>query len=65
MELRIGILNVRGMCTSSKKIEVTKLIVEEKLQVCVALETRLKSKKLLKTCNTAFGRWEWISNMQK
>ncbi|GKE13016.1 RNA-directed DNA polymerase, eukaryota, reverse transcriptase zinc-binding domain protein [Tanacetum coccineum] len=38
-------------------------ITDEKLQVCSTLETHLKSKKLLKSCEKAFGNWDWISNV--
>ncbi|GKC94938.1 RNA-directed DNA polymerase, eukaryota, reverse transcriptase zinc-binding domain protein [Tanacetum coccineum] len=31
--------------------------------VCAALETHLKSKKLVKACNKAFGDWDWITNV--
>ena len=65
MDLRIGIWNIRGMGTSDKQKEVAKLILEEKLQVCAAIETRLKSNKLVKACNSAFGNWTWISNMNQ
>ncbi|GJU01498.1 RNA-directed DNA polymerase, eukaryota, reverse transcriptase zinc-binding domain protein [Tanacetum coccineum] len=58
MDFRIGIWNVRGMCTSDKQKEVAKFILEEKLQVCSTLETHLKSKKLVKACEKAFGNWE-------
>lgn len=64
MDLRIGTWNVRGMGTSDKQKEVAKLIVEEKLHVCTVIETRLKSSKLVKACDAAFGSWNWISNIQ-
>ncbi|GKD81358.1 hypothetical protein Tco_1348197, partial [Tanacetum coccineum] len=31
--------------------------------VCSTLETHLKSKKLSKACEKAFGNWDWISNV--
>ncbi|GJR59181.1 RNA-directed DNA polymerase, eukaryota, reverse transcriptase zinc-binding domain protein [Tanacetum coccineum] len=63
MDVRIGIWNVRGMCTFDKQKEVSKFIAEDRLQVCSTLETHLKSKKLVKACEKAFGNWDWISNM--
>ncbi|PWA48103.1 zinc knuckle CX2CX4HX4C [Artemisia annua] len=59
-----GIWNVRGMGTSDKQKEIAKLILEDKLHVCAAIETRLKSSKLVKACDAAFGRWNWLSNMK-
>ncbi|GKD29235.1 RNA-directed DNA polymerase, eukaryota, reverse transcriptase zinc-binding domain protein [Tanacetum coccineum] len=63
MDFRIRIWNVRGMSTSDKQNEVAKFITDENLQVCATLETHLKSIKLYKACDKAFGKWNWISNV--
>ncbi|GJW74464.1 RNA-directed DNA polymerase, eukaryota, reverse transcriptase zinc-binding domain protein [Tanacetum coccineum] len=51
------------MSSSSKQDEVSNLIREEKLHVCVVLETHLKNKQLVKVCDKVFGPWNWFSNM--
>ncbi|GKE08762.1 RNA-directed DNA polymerase, eukaryota, reverse transcriptase zinc-binding domain protein, partial [Tanacetum coccineum] len=45
--------------------EVMNLVKIENLKVCVVLETKLKGKKLGKTCDRIFQKWNWDSNMQK
>ncbi|GJZ14078.1 RNA-directed DNA polymerase, eukaryota, reverse transcriptase zinc-binding domain protein, partial [Tanacetum coccineum] len=35
------------------------------IKVCSVLETRLKSKKLQKSCDRVFQGWNWVSNMQE
>ncbi|GJV53270.1 RNA-directed DNA polymerase, eukaryota, reverse transcriptase zinc-binding domain protein [Tanacetum coccineum] len=55
----------QGLNTLEKQNEVMNLVVSENLQVCVVLETRLKSKKLVKVCDRVFRGWEWTSNMQE
>ena len=64
MDFRIRSWNIRGLSTSDKQKEVKNFIMEEKLQVCAVLETHLKSKKIDKTCERIFGRWNWVTNMQ-
>ena len=64
IELKIGVWNIRGMNTVDKQREVKNLISSEKLKICAILETRLKSKKLHKTCDKVFQGWEWTLNMQ-
>ncbi|GJT96040.1 RNA-directed DNA polymerase, eukaryota, reverse transcriptase zinc-binding domain protein [Tanacetum coccineum] len=54
---------VKGLSSSKKHDEVMKLIQEEKLQICVILETHLKSKKIGKVCDIIYGRWNWFTNM--
>ncbi|GKE46779.1 RNA-directed DNA polymerase, eukaryota, reverse transcriptase zinc-binding domain protein [Tanacetum coccineum] len=60
----VGIWNIRGMCSSTKQDEVINFIKEEKLSICVILETHLKRNQLDKVCNKVYGRWDWFSNMQ-
>lgn len=64
MELKAGIWNIRGMSSSIKQDEVVNIIREERLNVCVILETHLNSKQLNKVCDRVFGNWEWFSNMR-
>lgn len=64
MDLKIGTWNIRGLSTPDKQKEVRNFIVEEKLQVCVVLETHLKSKKIVKIGERIFGSWDWITNMR-
>ncbi|GKA59381.1 RNA-directed DNA polymerase, eukaryota, reverse transcriptase zinc-binding domain protein [Tanacetum coccineum] len=46
-----------------KQNEIRNLVQSEKLQVCAILETRLKNKKFVQTCDRVFNGWEWTSNM--
>ncbi|GJT89551.1 RNA-directed DNA polymerase, eukaryota, reverse transcriptase zinc-binding domain protein [Tanacetum coccineum] len=48
-----------GMANSMKENKVIGL----DSNVCATLETHLKSKKLSKACDKAFGKWNWISNV--
>ncbi|GJX44527.1 RNA-directed DNA polymerase, eukaryota, reverse transcriptase zinc-binding domain protein, partial [Tanacetum coccineum] len=64
MEYKIRTWNIRGMNTLEKQNEVINLIRSENLKICAVLETRLKSKKLVKACDRVFQRWSWVSNMQ-
>ena len=64
MELKLGIWNVRGMSSSTKQGEVVNFIRTEKLNVCITIETHLKSKQLDKVCGRVFGNWYWFSNMR-
>ncbi|GKF43377.1 RNA-directed DNA polymerase, eukaryota, reverse transcriptase zinc-binding domain protein, partial [Tanacetum coccineum] len=64
MDYKIGVWNIRGLNTVEKHNEVINLVVSENLQFCDVLETRLKSKKLVKICDRVFRGWEWTSNMQ-
>ncbi|GJR19344.1 retrovirus-related pol polyprotein from transposon TNT 1-94 [Tanacetum coccineum] len=63
-DMNIGIWNIRGMGLSSKQDEIVKFIRDEKLTVCVNLESHLKSKKLDKVCGKIYGSWKWFSNMR-
>ncbi|GJZ73075.1 RNA-directed DNA polymerase, eukaryota, reverse transcriptase zinc-binding domain protein [Tanacetum coccineum] len=46
MDFKIGTWNIRGLSTSDKQDAIVKLIQEEKLQICVVLETHLKNKRI-------------------
>ncbi|GKB96331.1 RNA-directed DNA polymerase, eukaryota, reverse transcriptase zinc-binding domain protein, partial [Tanacetum coccineum] len=48
-----------GMASSMEDNEV----ISFDTNVCSTLETHLKSKKLVRACEKAFGNWDWISNM--
>ncbi|GKC44302.1 RNA-directed DNA polymerase, eukaryota, reverse transcriptase zinc-binding domain protein [Tanacetum coccineum] len=52
------------MSSSTKQDEVINLIAGEKLNICVTLETHLKSSILDKVCTKVFGHRSWISNMK-
>ncbi|GJR43473.1 RNA-directed DNA polymerase, eukaryota, reverse transcriptase zinc-binding domain protein [Tanacetum coccineum] len=65
MEYKIGVWNIRGINTSEKQNEVMNLVKTEHLKVCAVLETRFKGKKLGKTCDRIFQKWNWESNMQE
>ncbi|GJY34383.1 RNA-directed DNA polymerase, eukaryota, reverse transcriptase zinc-binding domain protein [Tanacetum coccineum] len=54
--------NIRELNQRDRQIKVIKLRKEEKLDVCVVLESYLKGKKLHKTCIKVFGYWKWASN---
>nr|GEU94941.1 RNA-directed DNA polymerase, eukaryota, reverse transcriptase zinc-binding domain protein [Tanacetum cinerariifolium] len=56
--------DVKGLSSFEKQKEVVNFIIEEKLHVCVVLETRLKSKRIDKVCSSIFGRWNWFINMR-
>nr|GEV30902.1 hypothetical protein [Tanacetum cinerariifolium] len=64
IELKIGIWNIIGMGSSFKQDEIINLIRDEKLNVCVILETHLKSKHLEKVCGEVYGSQNWFSNMR-
>ncbi|GJT98779.1 RNA-directed DNA polymerase, eukaryota, reverse transcriptase zinc-binding domain protein [Tanacetum coccineum] len=40
------------------------ILNEDGYGVCAVLETRLKCKKLQKSCDKVFHDWEWVSNME-
>nr|GEX02576.1 hypothetical protein [Tanacetum cinerariifolium] len=54
-----------GMNTSDKQNEVMNLIISEGIKVCSILETRLKRKKLQKTCDRIIQGWDRVSNMKQ
>ena len=58
MDLKIGIWNIGGMCTSKKQKEVLNLMYNENLKIYAILETRLKSTTLQKACDKIFSNWE-------
>ncbi|GJU61158.1 RNA-directed DNA polymerase, eukaryota, reverse transcriptase zinc-binding domain protein [Tanacetum coccineum] len=51
------------MCKELKQKEVRKFIAEENIQVCVVLETHLKTKSIGRACDFVFGKWRRISNV--
>nr|GEZ26176.1 hypothetical protein [Tanacetum cinerariifolium] len=61
-ELKVAVWNVRGMNQEKRQNEVSQLIKEEKLNVCVVIESHLKANKLVKACSKTFGSWVWVSN---
>ena len=63
MEFKIATWNIRGMCNEIKQNEVMKFIEKEKVQICVVIETHLKTKSVNKVCDRIFGHWNWISNV--
>lgn len=56
--------NIRGLNTSDKQKEVQKIIVEEKLQMCVVLETHVKYRNVKKIGDKVFGNWEFVTNAE-
>ncbi|GKC47082.1 RNA-directed DNA polymerase, eukaryota, reverse transcriptase zinc-binding domain protein [Tanacetum coccineum] len=66
LEINNGTANVMGdQDIREKQNEVINIIRSEKLNVCAVLETRLKSKKLVKACDRVFQGWNWVSNMNE
>ncbi|GJR24075.1 retrovirus-related pol polyprotein from transposon TNT 1-94 [Tanacetum coccineum] len=63
MAKSMNVEDIRG--SSSKQDEVVNIIREEKLNVCVILETHLKSNQLEKVCGMVLGTWNWVSNMRQ
>ncbi|PWA90456.1 heat shock protein 70 [Artemisia annua] len=55
--------NIRSMNKLKKQKEVRRMIVEDSIQVCAILETHVKPHKLPKVCDSAFGSWSWVSNV--
>ncbi|GJS75986.1 RNA-directed DNA polymerase, eukaryota, reverse transcriptase zinc-binding domain protein [Tanacetum coccineum] len=56
-KLKVDVWNVRGLNQEKRQKEVTQLIKEEKLNVCVIVESYLKANKLAKACSKTFGSW--------
>ncbi|XP_071729005.1 uncharacterized protein [Rutidosis leptorrhynchoides] len=63
MEFKVASWNIRGMNTVDKQKELKLFIKNEKLNMCVVLETHLKKSKIVEVCNNVFENWEWISNV--
>ncbi|GJR27110.1 RNA-directed DNA polymerase, eukaryota, reverse transcriptase zinc-binding domain protein [Tanacetum coccineum] len=57
--------NVRGMCNRDMQKEFRKFISDEKLNICAALETHIKERKINKIYDFVYGNWSWVSNMNK
>nr|GEW13997.1 hypothetical protein [Tanacetum cinerariifolium] len=56
-----GSWTIRGMDNELKQKELRKFIAEEKVQVCIVLETHLKAYNINRVSNTVFRIWKWIS----
>ncbi|GKA12501.1 RNA-directed DNA polymerase, eukaryota, reverse transcriptase zinc-binding domain protein [Tanacetum coccineum] len=61
---KVAAWNIRGLSTKKKQKEVKKLILEENIQVCAVLETRLCYANVNKVGDFVFNEWEWVSNME-
>lgn len=60
--MKVVVRNAKGLSQEKRHNEVAQLIKEEKLNVCVVIESHLKAKKLQKACAKSFGSWTWESN---
>ncbi|GJX06151.1 RNA-directed DNA polymerase, eukaryota, reverse transcriptase zinc-binding domain protein [Tanacetum coccineum] len=61
----IATWNVRGLCNRDMQKQVKKFISDEGLSICAVLETHVKDKKIKKVCEFAYGRWNWVTNIDK
>ncbi|GJZ55587.1 RNA-directed DNA polymerase, eukaryota, reverse transcriptase zinc-binding domain protein [Tanacetum coccineum] len=64
MDFKVGTWNIRGLSSSEKQKDVVNFIREERLHICIVLETQLKSKRIVKVCERIYGRWNWFTNMR-
>nr|GEX03552.1 hypothetical protein [Tanacetum cinerariifolium] len=62
MDVKIAAWNIRGLGKLSKQNVVKNLLNDEKLGVCVVLETKLKGPKVKRIRDIVFSRWSWLDN---
>ena len=62
MEYKIASWNIRSMNNLKKQKEVLKMIREEGLSVCAAIEIHLKPDRITEISNRCFGGWDSVSN---
>ena len=55
MDFKIATWNIRGLSTFDKQKEARKFIIEEKIKVCVVLETHIRYKNVKKVGDKVFG----------
>ncbi|KAJ9535399.1 hypothetical protein OSB04_un001489 [Centaurea solstitialis] len=60
--VKVGVWNVRGLNMVSKRREVKRLIVDNGLEVCSVVETKVCRPRLKPICDEIFGNWSWVSN---
>lgn len=60
--VKVASWNIRGLNLVSKRKEVKRLIIENGLDVCSIVKTKVCSGKLKAICDEVFGNWSWVSN---
>ena len=48
--------------TVSKQTHIRNLIWNERISICVVLETNMKENRIEKVCANVFGSWQWQNN---
>nr|GEY82131.1 hypothetical protein [Tanacetum cinerariifolium] len=62
MDVKIASWNIRGLGKLPNQNAVKNLLNDEKLGVCVVLETRLKGNNVKRIRDIVFSRWSWLDN---